>query len=86
MNSGDPNGDIWSIGECDVSLTSGWFWKSGKQPKSMEELTDIYFKSVGRGQPLLLNVPPDTTGVLPQDFVDRVAELGRPSGIRSAPI
>ena len=76
LNSGDPNGDIWSIGECDVSLTSGWFWKSGKQPKSMEELTDIYFKSVGRGQPLLLNVPPDTTGVLPQDFVDRVAELG----------
>ena len=42
----------------------------------MEELTDIYFKSVGRGQPLLLNVPPDTTGVLPEDFVDRVSELG----------
>ena len=76
LNSGDPNGDIWSIGECDVSLTSGWFWKAGKQPKSMEELTDIYFKSVGRGQPLLLNVPPDTTGVLPEDFVDRVSELG----------
>ena len=76
LNAGDPNGNIWSIGECDVSLTSGWFWKSGKQPKSMEELTDIYFKSVGRGQPLLLNVPPNTTGVLPQNFVDRVAELG----------
>ncbi|WP_050698427.1 alpha-L-fucosidase [Anaeromassilibacillus senegalensis] len=76
LNAGDPNGDIWSVGECDVSLTSGWFWKAGKQPKNMEELTDIYFKSVGRGQPLLLNVPPDTTGVLPQNFVDRVSELG----------
>ena len=52
LNSGDPNGDIWSIGECDVSLTSGWFWKSGKQPKSMEELTDIYFKSAGRVLPI----------------------------------
>lgn len=76
LNTGDPNGDIWSIGECDVSLTSGWFWKDGKQPKSMDELTDIYFKSVGRGQPLLLNVPPDIEGKLPQNFVDRVAELG----------
>ena len=76
LNVGDPDGDIWSVGECDVSLTSGWFWKTGKQPKNMEELTDIYFKSVGRGQPLLLNVPPDTTGVLPQNFVDRISEFG----------
>ncbi|EAY03865.1 Calx-beta domain containing protein [Trichomonas vaginalis G3] len=76
LNAGDPTGDIWSIGECDVSLTSGWFWKAGKVPKTMQELSDLYFKSVGRGQPFLLNVPPNTTGLMDQAFLNRVAELG----------
>lgn len=76
LNKGDEDGDIWSIGECDVSLTSGWFWKEGKVPKSMKELASIYFNSVGRGQPFLLNVPPNKIGQLPEDFVKRVTELG----------
>ncbi len=75
LNGGDPNGDIWSVGECDVSLTSGWFWHSGNSPKSMEELTDIYFKSVGRGQPLLLNVAPDNRGRFTQNDINRIKEF-----------
>lgn len=70
LNQGDPIGDIWSVAECDVSLTSGWFWKAGKVPKSMAQLADIYFNSVGHGQPFLLNVPPNTDGVIPDDFVN----------------
>lgn len=76
LNTGDPEGDIWSVGECDVSLTSGWFWKEGKVPKSMAELCDIYFSSVGHGQPLLLNVPPNKEGKMPDDFVARTHEFG----------
>lgn len=75
LNHGDENGDIYSVAECDVSLTSGWFWLKGRLPKSMDELTDIYFKSVGRGQPLLLNVPPNKEGKIPDDFVDRLNEF-----------
>ena len=75
LNSGDPNGDIWSIGEADVSLTNGWFWHPGNGPKSMERLTEIYFSSVGRGQPLLLNVAPDTTGNFTAEDVDRLKEF-----------
>ena len=76
LQVGDPNGDIWSVGECDVSITGGWFWKrSGREPKSMAELTDIYFKSVGRGQPWLLNVPPDNVGRIPDSYVERLQEL-----------
>ena len=75
LNGGDPNGDIWSVGECDVSLTSGWFWHAGNSPKSMEELTDIYFKSVGRGQPLLLNVAPDNRGRFTQNDINRIKEF-----------
>ncbi|EAY07941.1 Calx-beta domain containing protein [Trichomonas vaginalis G3] len=73
---GDPDGDIWSVGECDVSITSGWFWTEGRVPKSMQELADIYFNSVGHGQPLLLNVPPNKEGVLPDNMVKRLEEFG----------
>lgn len=76
LNSGDADGDIWSIAEADVSIESGWFWHNGNKPKTMEQLTNIYFKSVGRGQPLLLNLPPDSSGQLTVDDVARVSEFG----------
>lgn len=75
LNNGDPNGDIWSVGECDVSLTSGWFWHAGNGPKTMEQLTEIYFSSVGRGQPLLLNVAPDRTGHFTSEDIARIKEF-----------
>jgi len=64
LNAGDINGPDWVPGECDVSIRKGWFWHPEQQPKSVPELVDIYFKSVGRNGVLLLNVPPDTTGRL----------------------
>jgi alpha-L-fucosidase len=76
LNHGDPIGDIWSVGECDVTITSGWYWTTGRLPKTMEDLTKIYLASVGRGEPLLLNVPPTTEGTMPEDFVHRVTEFG----------
>jgi len=75
LNNGDPNGDIWSVGECDVSLTSGWFWHQGNGPKNMDQLADIYFSSVGRGQPLLLNIAPDNTGHFTTEDIARIKEL-----------
>ena len=75
LNNGDPQGDIWSVGECDVSLTSGWFWHQGNGPKTIEQLAEIYFKSVGRGQPLLLNVAPDKTGHFTAEDIARIKEF-----------
>lgn len=75
LNHGDENGDIYSVAECDVSIVSGWFWLKGRIPKSMDELTDIYFKAVGRGQPLLMNVPPNKEGKIPDEYVNRLNEL-----------
>ena len=39
------------MGEADVSIRSGWFYHDNQEPKSLRELMDIYFKSVGRGTP-----------------------------------
>ncbi|MCF4121299.1 alpha-L-fucosidase [Antribacter sp. KLBMP9083] len=48
--------------ECDVSVRRGWFWRADDEPKTLEHLLAIYYRSVGLGANLLLNVPPDTRG------------------------
>ncbi|MGD0456608.1 MAG: alpha-L-fucosidase [Terriglobia bacterium] len=63
---GTRHGKQWLPAECDVSIRPGWFWheKDDSKVKSPRELADLYFKSVGRGANLLLNVPPDRRGRL----------------------
>ena len=48
--------------ECDVSLRRGWFWSAADEPKTLDHLLAIYYRSVGLGANLLLNVPPDRSG------------------------
>ncbi|MFJ2558782.1 MULTISPECIES: alpha-L-fucosidase [unclassified Streptomyces] len=69
----------WWPAECDVSIRPGWFFHPEERPKTAQQLTDLYFRSVGRNAVLLLNVPPDRQGRLdPADvaalgaFADRV--------------
>ncbi|GAQ51060.1 alpha-L-fucosidase [Streptomyces acidiscabies] len=65
----------WWPAECDVSIRDGWFYHTGQQPKSVADLTEIWFGSVGRGAVLLLNVPPDTEGLLHASDVTRLREF-----------
>lgn len=52
----------WVPAEVDVSIRPGWFWHPNEHPKTVDELMEIYFNSVGHNGLLLLNVPPDTNG------------------------
>ena len=61
---------IWSIPEVDVRIRDGWFYHENEEPKTPEELTKIYFDSVGRGSPLLLNVAPNKEGLIDQKDID----------------
>ncbi len=73
-----PFGDVWLPSECDVSLRRDWFWntKNEKTIKPVDKLMDIYCRSVGRGAVLLLNLTPDTTGLIPEADAKRAAEFG----------
>ncbi|MBE0592964.1 MAG: alpha-L-fucosidase, partial [Gemmatimonadales bacterium] len=76
---GDPAGDRWMPVEVDVSLRRpNWFWSTTNHANllSLEQLVEIYYRSVGRGTQLLLNVTPDRTGHVPQADVDRLTEFG----------
>lgn len=60
--------------ECDVSIRPGWFYQPGEEPKSVEHLLAIHYASIGLGANLLLNLPPDRHGRIPDADATRVQE------------
>lgn len=75
---GDINGWIWHPGESDAKATSGgWFWHQGEWIHSAERLFQMYLETVGRNATLILNIPPNQYGVLPDNSVNELAALGR---------
>lgn len=75
LNNGDPKGTDWVPAECDVSVRKGWFWHKSQSPKKLSDLLEIYYNSVGRNCLLLLNVPPNTTGLISEIDVQRLREF-----------
>ena len=76
---GNPNGDAWAPLETNTTLYDHyWFWSptKTKKKKTVEQLMDCYYKSVGYGSVFLLNASPDTTGLIPVDDVKRYKEFG----------
>lgn len=68
---------FWYPSEVDVSIRPGWFYHAdqNRQVKSLNHLTDIYFKSVGYNSVLLLNIPPDLRGLINENDVQRLKEF-----------
>jgi len=73
--SSDP---VWGGYFCDVSIRPGWFWHESENNKlkTLAELVEIYFASVGRNCMLQLNVPPNRDGLLESGDVALVKEFG----------
>ncbi|MCP5535759.1 MAG: alpha-L-fucosidase [Akkermansiaceae bacterium] len=59
---------------CDT-ICKKWFWNEGDQPRPVEELLNIYRDVRAGGGNLLLNVPPDRTGRIPQYHVKALLDL-----------
>ncbi len=82
---GDPDGDRWLPVEVDVSLRRpNWFWSTTNHLNllTLDQLLEIYYRSVGRGAQLLLNVTPDRSGRIPDWDVDRLWEFGNAIRLR----
>jgi alpha-L-fucosidase len=77
LQHGDRDGTVWRPGETDVSIRPGWFHHAAEDDRvrSVDDLVGLYFTSVGRNSKLLLNVPPDRTGRLPDVDVARLRGL-----------
>ncbi len=69
---------IWYPGQVDVSIRPGWFYHAAEDDKvkTLDQLLDIYYTSVGGNAQLLLNVPPDKRGRIHENDARRLKELG----------
>ncbi|MFW6270246.1 MAG: alpha-L-fucosidase, partial [Bacillota bacterium] len=79
LGRGHIDGKKWVPPEADVSIRPGWFYhrSEDEKVKTASELLDLYYKSVGRGTNLLLNIPPDRRGLIPQPDYDNLIKFKR---------
>jgi alpha-L-fucosidase len=66
LQSGHADGDGWCASECDTSIRPGWFYheKEDTLVKTVDQLVDLYYRSVGHNGTLLLNFPVDKEGLI----------------------
>ena len=66
LQSGHADGDAWCASECDTSIRPGWFYheKEDTMVKSVDQLVDLYYRSVGHNGTFLLNIPVNREGLI----------------------
>ena len=69
---------LWYPGQVDVSIRPGWFYHAAEDDKvkTLDQLLDIYYTSVGGNAQLLLNIPPDKRGRIHENDTRRLKDLG----------
>ena len=74
LTQGDRTGTVWRPGETDVSIRPGWFYHPAEDARvrSVDNLVELFFTSVGRNSKLLLNVPPTPEGLFHATDVERL--------------
>lgn len=66
LQYGYADGDQWTPAECNVSIRPGWFYhpEEDNRVKSVKQLIDLYYRSIGHNGTFLLNFPIDRKGLV----------------------
>jgi alpha-L-fucosidase len=70
----------WYPPEVNTTMlqNNAWFWARNKHPRTVTQLVDIFYTSVGRNGNLILNLSPDKRGLVPDnqlDALNKAAEI-----------
>lgn len=73
-----PETSGWLPAEANIHTRDKWFWypNSDKTLRSVDFLTKVYLESIGRGANLLINMTPDTNGLIVPAEQQRLADFG----------
>ena len=74
---GQENGTHWVPAEADVSIRPGWYYHTYEdhKVKTLPQLLDIYYNSIGRNASLLINFPVDTRGLIHENDEKQILKL-----------
>ncbi|MBS9766605.1 MAG: alpha-L-fucosidase [Flavobacteriaceae bacterium] len=77
LRYGHEDGTHWVPAEVDVSIRPGWFYHSSEdhKVKSVPQLVDIYYHSVGRNGNLLLNFPINKKGLISENDIAHLQQM-----------
>jgi len=75
----NPGHAGWIPAEANLHTRRNWFWTPGSDTtlRSIPFMKNVYLESIGRGANLLINMTPDTTGLIPETEVSRLSEFGK---------
>lgn len=75
--TGQENGTHWVPAESDVSIRPGWFYHAYEdhKVKTLPELMEIYYKSIGQNSSLLINFPVDTRGLIHEKDEEAILKM-----------
>lgn len=83
LKHGEKNGQFWVPAMSDAPLRGHngrheWFWEPGDEAHifPLENLMEMYYKSVGRNSTLIMGLTPNPDGLLPEPDVQRLKEWG----------
>jgi len=71
--------EYYVAGECCATLGDTWFYSPQDKPRPDAVLADLYEGCRARGVNLLLNVPPDRHGVIPDMYIQALGRLRKPT-------
>ncbi|MBX2921541.1 MAG: alpha-L-fucosidase [Chitinophagaceae bacterium] len=74
-----PENTGWLPAEANIHTRDKWFWypDSDKTLRSVNFLMKVYLESIGRGANLLINMTPDTSGIIVAAEQQRLADFGK---------
>jgi alpha-L-fucosidase len=77
LQSGHENGDTWLPAEVNTSIRPGWFYHQSQDDKvkSVEQLVENWYHSVGMNGNFILNLPPDQRGLIHENDVKALQGL-----------
>lgn len=77
LTTGHEDGTHWVPAEVDVSIRPGWYYHESEdhKVKSVKQLVDIYYNSIGRNASFLINFPVDRRGLIHEKDVEQLNKM-----------
>ncbi|WP_321372204.1 alpha-L-fucosidase [uncultured Draconibacterium sp.] len=77
LRSGHKDGTHWVPAEVNVSIRPGWYYHpyEDHKVKTLPQLIDVYYNSIGRNGSLLINFPVDTRGLIHEKDEEQILKL-----------